>query len=425
MALGLGGFGSALAVAADTLGIKTPFGETDVPGSSFEISVEGKTTIVLKGRAMPFPEVAFPTEMRTKKTVYPGNPSATIQLLSYDSLNTSLKGEWNYRFLKDSVSLNGDSGAIVTPAQLCQLFEEVVRGGRPVRVQWLYVVRAGYLKKFTPTWLRANDVQWEMEFEWMQAADIKATSPRGLPTAGFGPNDLLKTLNKIEDIAALAPMLARSLSASIVDNIATLREHVSKLIQTFGAIEALVNLPAAVYGAIKAAIASLRDEGLELIRRIAGTRSSARSPEVVGVGSAALAQDPIRPSGTTGNSSVVSSGGQMALLEAWERSLGAAVAELIQIAIMVGVQTDTRVRPEPSKVVTVREGETLYAIAAREYGSAEYATYLMQANRLQGLKPPAGIRLAVPARPYGAATDVEITGTEVITLTGDPTPCAV
>lgn len=430
MALGLGGFGSALAVAADTLGLGGLLGNNDVPGSSFEIEVEGFGTIVLRGRSMPFIDVSFPTEMRLKKTLYPGNPVASMQVLSYDSLPTEISGQWCARFLRDSVSVNGDPSAIGTPAQLCKLFEDVVRGGRPVRVQWLHVVRSGYLRKFEPTWQRYTDVEWAMTFEWVSANDLKPESPKGLPKLGFGVNDLLKTLKKIEDVIALGPMLARSLSATLVSGIASIREHVSKLLQVFSAIEALVNLPAALYGAIKTAVASIRDECLELFRRICGPRNSARPPQIAAASASPLVRDPLYPSGARqdpisgepvdsgaiGAAGASSSGAQSALLEAFLRTIGAALMELAHQAIMMGVELDVQVRPEPAEVVKVRAGQTLHSIALEKYGSADYAVYLMQANRLQTLAPPPGFVLKVPSRPYGALPEVEVTGTEFVEI---------
>lgn len=442
MALGLGGFGSAVSIAADTLGLGGLLGSPNaIPGSSLEIDVEGLGQVVLRGRAMPFAEVAFPTEMRLKKTLYPGNPNASIQLLNYDSLPTEISGEWNARFLRDAVTVNGDPKAIQTPAQLCQLFESIVRGGRPVRVQWLHIVRAGYLRKFEPVWLRYTDVKWVMTFEWMAADDLKAEAPRGLPKAGFGVTDLLKTLKKIEDVIALGPMLARSLSATLVSGVVSIRKHIGKLMQVFAAIDALVNMPAALWGAIKAAISSIRDECLELSRRITGwgRLSSATTPELAASAGPPLMRDPLYPSGATssGNGAATSSGdpspiavahasstgAQIALLQGFLRSISTALMELAHQAVMMGIELDVQVRPEASRAVVVRQGDTLGRIAAREYGSEEYATYLMQANGLQTSIPPAGFRLKVPARPYGALPEVEIVGTEVVEITGGCQGC--
>jgi hypothetical protein len=418
MGIGLDGFGSALAVAADTLGLLGGSGGAAIPGSSFSIQEIGGRSIVLRDRAMPFQGVEFPVEMRTKRTIYPGNPVASLQVLGLDNLPTELEGEWNYRFLAKSAVVDGDQDAIKTPAQLCDVFDTIVRSGRTVRVQWLNFVRTGVLKKFTPKWPRANDCQWSMSFEWLSADDFAPTRPK-VPKKGFGISDFMKALNFAEDCLVLGPALARSLSASLVSNIKAIREKISTVIQAFGAIEALVNLPAAVLGAIDAAISSICDECREMIRRLSGPRMSARPATTAAVAAAAISSDPTQPGGA-----VQSSSSQQSQFEAWARTTARAVSDLRNQAIVAGIELHNAIRPEASKVVTVRSGETLLSIAAREYGSADYANYLAQQNGLQGVMPPAGIALVVPARPFGAAPDVEPTATEVITLT-NPAQCQV
>jgi LysM repeat protein len=100
------------------------------------------------------------------------------------------------------------------------------------------------------------------------------------------------------------------------------------------------------------------------------------------------------------------------------------VSDLRHQAILIGIELEARVRPEAAKVLTVREGETAWSVAAREYGSAEYANYLIEINHLQGAKLVPGTTLRIPARPFGAAPDVEPTDTDVIDLQ-NPVPCQV
>jgi hypothetical protein len=414
MGLGLGGFdGSALRVAADTLGIGD-FGMTNVQaGTSFEIQETGGKTIVLRDRACPFPEVEWPTEQRSKKTNYPGNPAATIQVLGFDLNNLTIEGEWNERFLSGAVMVDGLSKFLSVP-ELADIFDRMARGGREVRVQWLGIVRFGILKKFTPTWLRKTDAKWRMEFEWTRADD-NAPEEAKLPSIGFGLSDLMKAINFAEDLLALAPDLASSLSAACVSQIRSLSDEVSLLVQLVRAIESLINLPTAVFGAIEAAVSSIRDQCTELIRRLSGARMSARDESTASMGSA-LTADPSLP-----NQAPQSPAAQQAAFESWSRTLAKTLAEVRHQALMTSSELRQRVRAESGKRLTVREGDTLALIAAREYGSDEYATYLAHVNRLQTTLVPPGTVLLVPSRPYGGAPLVEPTGTmeeQVITLTG-------
>jgi hypothetical protein len=422
MALGLGGFGSALAVAADTLGLTSFTDGPRAPGTSMEIQVEGGDHIELRDRAMPFEEAAFPVEQRTKKTLYPGNPIASLQILGADNLPSELEGEWNHRFLPGSVVVNSDPTTIESPAQLCFLFDQIVRAGRTLKVQWLHYVRVGVLKKFEPIWLRSADCKWRMSFEWV-AADDAVPVAKELGGGGFGISDLMSILNTAEDLMTLGPMIARSLAATLVSGIKSIREKVSKLIQVLGAVEALVNLPAALWGAIKSAVKSICDECREMMRRLSGPRLSSRgtsgNPEIVGAASSAIVQDPVSVSG------IAQSGASQAVaFDAWARTMARVLSDVRHQAILIGLALEVRVRPEAAKTLTVREGETAWSVAAREYGSAEYANYLIEINHLQGARLVPGTTLRIPVRPFGAAADVEPTDTDVIDLQ-NPVPCQV
>lgn len=414
MALGLGGFdGSALRVAADTLGIGGSGKSSGGAGTSFEISEIGGSTVVLKDRACPFPECSWPTEQKTKKTNYPGNPDASIQVLGYDLPDLEIEGEWNYRFLPKTIVVDGSPDFVQTPAEACRLFDKMARSGRMVRVQWLNIVRVGVLKKFTPTPMRETDFKWAMAFEWAKADDANPERPN-LPSKGFGLSDIMKALNFVEDVLALAPDLAASLNATLVSGVRSLQAEVSLLVQSVRAVESLLYLPSAVFGAIESAVASIRDQCTELARRLSGPRMSARG-EATAATASALSSDPALPSG-----SPQSPASQQATFEGWSRTSAKALLNLRAQVLGVSEELALRVRPGVAKRITVRAGETLGSIAAREYGSDSYATYLAHVNRLQSALVSPGTELRIPERPYGGAEYVEPTGTEeqIITLTG-------
>lgn len=417
MGLGLGGFdGSNLRVAADTLGIGDYGKTTAQPGTSFEIwEQEGGVRIVLKDRACPFQEPEFGTEQKSKKTNYPGNPDATIQVLGWDLPSLEIEGEWNYRFLPKTIVVDDDPEQIQTPAQACELFDRVVRSGRTVRVQWLNVVRFGILKKFTPKWIRATDVKWSMTFEWSKADDSHPDPPN-LPSKGFALSSLMKTLNAIEDVLALAPDVAASMAAAVVSQIRSIREEIGLLIDSVRAVETLANLPSTVLGAIESSVASIRDQCTEASQRLSGSRLAVIDP-VIATAVTALSKDPASP----GNDSQ-SPAAQQATLDAWGRTVSKSLYELRDQSLMIAEELRQRVRPDVAKTVVAHEGETLDSIAAREYGSSSYATFLAHINRLQSTIVTPGTRLQVPSRPYGNAQSVEPTGIadpdDIISLTG-------
>lgn len=143
----------------------------EVPAFEVEELTGSQRSIRLRDRALPYQGVGFPITQRTKKTYYGGNPVATLQVLGPDYGNTQLDGIWKARFLADSVEFNsGNSGSaaapdLSSPEDLVLLFEDIALSGNTLRVQWGPHVREGILVRFTPDWIRLQDVKWAMEFE--------------------------------------------------------------------------------------------------------------------------------------------------------------------------------------------------------------------------------------------------------------------
>lgn len=402
------GFDSALAVAADALGFGGP-GDPGPAGTSFEIAqIEGDSPIVveLRGRAMPYQGVGWPVEQHSKLTWYPGNPVATQQLLGPRELPCSINGMWKSRFIAGSVVVNGDKQAVTTAFQAVQLLERVTRGGKQLRVQWLGEVRTGIVKRFTPTFDREHDVAWEIEFEWNGRNDevapravVEASAPAG--------NDLFKLLNTVEDVLTLAPDLAASFVASIVTQINAVRDAVGLVVDAFRAIESLVNLPNTVIGSLVNAVNSLGRQSTEMIRRIAGPRTSALdTATAVRIKGAFTA--PTAPGRTQSGAALDTSAvaGELEF-EQWRRTLAAGLGNLRFQAQALLDDAQNRLQPRTTRTVTVGEGQTLYSLATTFYGSPDFANFLAAANRITSIRVPPGTILRVPARPFGAVSQIQ------------------
>src|ERR1041384_181308 len=95
---------------------------------------------------------------------------------------------------------------------------------------------------------------------------------------------------------------------------------------------------------------------------------------------------------------------------AWSRSL-----TLSLNALSFGCQRAyqgiaDRVQPATLRVVTVAEGETLYTLAERLYGSPDFANFLAVSNGLSSVRVPPGFQLRAPGRPFGAIGPQEMSG---------------
>jgi hypothetical protein len=102
---------------------------------------------------------------------------------------TTIKGTWKDKFIRPTT----DSGAPVTPSgvalyngsqvadvfQLTQAVDGIRLAGRLLEVKWDRHVRHGILTRFRQSWIRPEDVEWEMEFQWTSRGEVQ--TPVTLP----------------------------------------------------------------------------------------------------------------------------------------------------------------------------------------------------------------------------------------------------
>lgn len=416
------GYDSIINNAADALGL---LGLDQGPGGTSlvieELGVSEPRTITLKGRAMPYREVEWPVEQHSRLTWYPGNPRATQQILGPREEGTTFEGKWKDRFMLDAIQIGPGNalaeiidpfGIVPTDApktaeQAVQLFHGLCRAGTEVRVQWLSEVRIGILKRFVPTYDRAQDVAWEMEFEWHSRDDqVQLRAAEELPSL----SDLQNLMNAIDDLMDAIPLFIDTVNAFVartVSLIDEIRETLTTFVDLLRIAETLVNLPNTLVGAINNAANQLNEDCTELIRRIGGPRSQATeaAPEVL-----QPKQDPTsRSASTSGSASadgrvpVSSTVTQTAKWDAWRKGLVTGTQRLRGLVFKVQRSIQRRVQPNTTRLVTAREGTTTYAVSRRFYGTPDFAGFLSAANQLPNANVPAGFRLRIPPRPIGAA----------------------
>ena len=162
------------------------------------VPLEGELgPIALIGDALPFKGMEFPTEQRLSTKYYPGNPVATQQVGGPIKPPATWMGHWM------DVTL-GEGGA----RQLVLQFEYLCERGIPVEVRWggrqltngedPAVVRRGLIKKFTPKYQRAQDVEWTCEWEWR--GEVIQTKPPTFAAEGFASSwDFSALSDELED----------------------------------------------------------------------------------------------------------------------------------------------------------------------------------------------------------------------------------
>lgn len=284
----------------------------------------------------------------------------------------------------------GAGSATVLAESLVQEFHAIRRAGTVLRVQYLSEVRFGILKSFTATYARAQDIQWEMSFEWQAWDDNTPLRSSSEPPA---PAELLSALNAVLDAIAAAPDIVRAFTAklvTLVNKVASLAQILFDIIRTF---DALTDLPGTVLGSMIGAAQQLDRALTELVRNLADVRwpSTAAAQSLAGPSVSSL----------EGRGVLSSPAQQIIQFASWSRNTTALCVGLQTVA---GNATDLRVlavNPQTTRVIVAPAGSTLYDLAAKFYGSPDFASYLAAVNGLTGAQVPSGFRLRVPPRPSG------------------------
>lgn len=126
--------------------------------------------------------LSYEGRQRVKTTWYPGNTTATQQVLGPVEEPSTISGVWKDKFL-------GDGAARL----YCDLFDVIRRAGPVVEVVWgagflfnavfgKQFTRRGIITrvKFTPD--RAQDIAWEIEFTWASQGETVASTLYAAPT---------------------------------------------------------------------------------------------------------------------------------------------------------------------------------------------------------------------------------------------------
>ena len=192
-----------------------------------------KRELVLTGSAMPFSPTAFGGgRTRVVKTMYPGNPVASGQVLGTDEEDDSFSGRWRDAILTTTGKVLFDNFPIVTAEDLASAVDSIRTSAQMLRVTWAKIERFGVMTYFKPEWERREILNWTMSFDWLsrwEKADspfLEEVSAAIAPAADFakkmvqkaielirgafdGMDDyLIETATELEKVAKIAEVLA-------------------------------------------------------------------------------------------------------------------------------------------------------------------------------------------------------------------------
>jgi hypothetical protein len=169
-----------------------------------------KPSLTLGGRALPYQGFELEGSMRAEFTWYPGNAVATVQMLGAQEKSSTIKGMWKDRFIRpvtdEGVAVQPDGVArfdgqqVSSVLDLANRVDQMRLSGRLLRVEWSGIIRHGIMLRFKQNWVRIEDMEWEMEFQWTSRGEVQVppSLPATVTSADFTQN-LVNLVNNLHD----------------------------------------------------------------------------------------------------------------------------------------------------------------------------------------------------------------------------------
>lgn len=364
-----------------------------------EVTGPYRVKVELSGRALPHDTIEAGTEQRIVQTRYPGNPTATMQVLGSQLPDTTIVGSWSDRFLGDTIQQIAivDGTIVTTAADLLAVFEGIVSRGQQVELTWGPIYRLGVLSAITPRWKRIDWLDWELQAMW--ATSVKPTNGN---TTGV-------TTPQVLDPPAAADLVTEQGEAFI----ATALDYDSWNVPEpsvpayAGALESMRAAQNALYGAaVKVAqgVATVQSVPTQLADGVIGTLEAARvAAASIGAVQNGLVEIRDLPAQVWYKASQLN------------RQLGASIATgfdiVFQGRITSGGAARARLALAPAQrnlqqqanqgqllaLYTAREGDDLRGVSEQYYGNPFAWQQLMAFNNLSTSVLTAGQLVRVPA----------------------------
>jgi hypothetical protein len=201
-----------------------------------------RNLLELKGRALPYRPLTLEGGMRAEFTWYPGSPTATVQMLGADERSTVIGGTWKDRFMRAftdigapilsgrtaKAELNGRDIADVR--SLVRVVDGFRLRGQLLEFQWDEFVRHGILVRFKESWLRREDVEWELEFQWISRGEPSTPVAFGPPIPSFDvASEISDAVDALSDVVEAPFALASQINNEINEAVDALDAAASSL----------------------------------------------------------------------------------------------------------------------------------------------------------------------------------------------------
>lgn len=350
-----------------------------------------KNHLLLYGRALPYRPLPFAGKMRAEFTRYPGNPIATIQMIGPDEGTTTINGMWKDRFIKTTSDLGapvfGQPGiatyngtTVANVFDLVQLVDGFRRRGQLLEVGWDEIVRHGIIRTFTQRWLRREDVEWELEFEW----------------ASQGENELPVGFSVTPPIVDIIN--------GIIDSVNELTDAIASIQAAYSTIASWMNTISNALDAIQEAAGALVDLATQAVNGVLAPLALAKkltSTVQTIIDKAKEIDDTIAslPARKTRYVQDISSLTQAEALESERLNRQARRAARKTRAESARKRQEMQANSQeqrPLAVITAKEGQDLRDISREAYGTPDEWRRLMAYNGFITSKLTAGDQVIVP-----------------------------
>lgn len=377
--------------------------------------------LALHGPSLPFMGAEWSMKVNVVTTWYPGNPDeATQQVLGPQELPSRWQGEWRRTLMgKQPAAITDETGdltTIVNPADLRDLFEDIARGGRRLRVVWGVtsdtndpsatgkLTREGRITNLTFKHTRLQDIEWEIEFAWQSrgATQSKVSSTRA-STVNSNSGALRNKVNALVAANIAASFASTAPSNLTLGQIEALADYPSKLVT---ALASRVQQIASDVGAVVSIAATLSSQPVQIANRALNLARNTMSD--LNSFADTLSQVPLEQLSTKSDLASL-----LQALNAFFPQVDAArdaattgqqfAAELqqeIQSLDNAGLINPQRLtNPNAAQQVYVcKAGDTPALVSQRFYQTPDHAVDILRANKLSWYTPtlPAGKILIIP-----------------------------
>lgn len=244
-------------------------------------------TLLLQGRALPYQPLSVGGSMRAEFTWYPGNPRATVQMLGAQEKPSTIRGMWKDRFIKSftdpipflsipALPVIGQSGVAKFNNQvvgdvmsLAKIVDDFRRRGQLIEMGWDEIIRHGIMTDFDQTWIRREDLEWEMVFQWISQGEPIAPLSFGFQIPALEiANRMLAAFEAVVAAAQAAFALVASVQNAISSALDTIQEAVGAIQKTAEQANKAILAPVEAARTTLAALKTVKEQAREIANTV-------------------------------------------------------------------------------------------------------------------------------------------------------------